>query len=448
MADAFDVLRTPVAPVTPDPEFALRLRTRIARALSLPKGVTVSDLDLDIRADADAELESSLIGAGPSPSSTARATITPYLAISGASEAIEWYKTALGARLSSEPIMMPDGRVGHAEIEISGAFVMLADEFPDIGHTAPTQELGVHVTLHLTVEDVNSVIASAVAAGARLERPASDHEYGRMGTIRDPFGHRWLIAQESTRDPEPTREVPMAPRHGDIGYVSLWVPDVDRAASFFSRVLGWQYAPGSGNQGRQVQGFALHHGLWGGVERATLFLCFAVDDLQGAIDRVRLSGGTAAEAHEEPYGTISECVDDQGVQFAIFAPPGGVAESRGARGAAGSTGDVQGTLSYITMEVPDSSRTRAFYGSVLGWSFSAGSVADGWQVEDVSPMVGVSGGHDLATTVPMYQVDDIDIAVERARASGGTATSPEVQPYGITSTCTDDQGTRFYLGQF
>lgn len=62
-------------------------------------------------------------------------------------------------------------------------------------------------------------------------------------------------------------------------------------------------------------------------------------------------------------------------------------------------------------------------------------------------MVGISGGHELVTTVPMYQVADIASAVERIRRAGGTATEPEVQPYGITSTCTDDQGTRFYLGE-
>jgi predicted enzyme related to lactoylglutathione lyase len=92
-------------------------------------------------------------------------------------------------------------------------------------------------------------------------------------------------------------------------------------------------------------------------------------------------------------------------------------------------------------------RARAFYGSVLGWRFRPGRVEDGWQVDDVAPMTGLSGGHGQATTVPMYQVDDIEAAVRRVRDGGGSASDPEVQPYGITSTCTDDQGTRFYLGQ-
>ena len=128
------------------------------------------------------------------------------------------------------------------------------------------------------------------------------------------------------------------------------------------------------------------------------------------------------------------------MSFALFASPDGTADSN-------TDGRTDGPLAYITMEVPDSAKTRAFYGSVLGWRFAPGRVDDGWQVEDVSPMLGISGGHERATTVPMYRVDDIETAVVLVRGAGGTASAPEVQPYGTTSTCTDDQGTRFYLGQ-
>jgi predicted enzyme related to lactoylglutathione lyase len=233
-------------------------------------------------------------------------------------------------------------------------------------------------------------------------------------------------------------------RQGDIGYVSLWVQDIDRAAAFFSTVLDWDYGPASGPQGRQVEAQSLHHGLWGGQQRSTLFLCFAVDDVNHGVERVRDAGGTAEDPHVEPYGLISGCTDDQGVQFAIFEPPGGI-EMRSVAGP--SSGARHGDLAYVTMEVVDSARARGFYGSVLGWHFAAGRVDDGWQVEDVVPMVGLSGGHEVATTVPMYRVDDIAVAVERVRLCGGTATDPEVLPYGTTSTCTDDQGTRFHLGR-
>jgi predicted enzyme related to lactoylglutathione lyase len=232
-------------------------------------------------------------------------------------------------------------------------------------------------------------------------------------------------------------------RHGDIGYASLWLPDVDRAAAFYSTVLGWRYAPASGHQGRRVEGLALHHGLWGGVDPPTLFCCYAVEDITAATARVTAAGGTAETPTAEPYGIVADCTDDQGVRFALYQPPDGVSSRRSAPQAGGRRGD----LVYVTMEVVDSARARAFYGSVLGWRFSGGRVTDGWQVDDVAPMVGMSGGHPTATTVPMYRVDDIAASVEVVRDAGGMATDPEAQPYGITATCTDDQGARFYLGQ-
>jgi len=230
------------------------------------------------------------------------------------------------------------------------------------------------------------------------------------------------------------------PRHGDIGYVSLWVPDVDRADAFYSRVLGWRTAAPH-PRSRQVEGLSLQHGLWGGEEHNTLFLCITVDDVAAAVERVRAAGGTAEDAHEEPYGLISLCVDDQGMRFALFQPPPGPS----AKGP--ENGMREGDIAHITLEVADSARFRVFFGQVVGWRFHSARVEDGWGVDDVVPMTGLHGGHDRATGVPMYRVDDIAAAVERVRAARGTATDPAIQPYAVTSECVDDQGTRFYLGQ-
>jgi uncharacterized glyoxalase superfamily protein PhnB len=427
MADPFGALRLSPVPTSPDPSFSARLRSRLARALDLPKGVIVSTSTID----------QELATSSPEEASP-NTTVVPYLAVSGAEGALAWYTEALGASVRGRPIVMPDGRIGHAELDVGGARFMLSDEHPAIGVSAPAPGSGASVTLVLTVAQVDSLIERAVAAGAHLERPAADFDYGRNGVIRDPFGHRWMIASEAT----PTAAIRAAGlRHGDVGYVSLFVPDVERAAAFFSAVLGWQYDPGSGPEGRQVQGLSLHHGLWGGVEHATLFLCFAVDDITAAVQLVRAAGGTAEEPHSEPYGLLSGCLDDDGVRFAIFEPPGGtVAEP--ARPVA-----LEGDVAYVTMETRDSAKARAFYGTLLRWRFSPGRVTDAWQVSDVVPMLGVSSGHDRATGVPMYRVDDVAAAVQRVRQAGGSATDPEAQPYGITSTCSDDQGTRFYLGQ-
>jgi PhnB protein len=121
-------------------------------------------------------------------------SVTPYLAVDGAPGAIEFYKRAFGA---TEVMRMPapGGKVGHAEIEIAGSRVMLADEYSAMGFRSPKALGGSPVSLHLYVEDVDDVVRQAVAAGAKELRAVKDQFYGdRAGTIEDPFGHVWHIA--------------------------------------------------------------------------------------------------------------------------------------------------------------------------------------------------------------------------------------------------------------
>lgn len=121
-------------------------------------------------------------------------SVTPYLAVDDAAAALEFYKRAFGA---SERMRMaaPGGRVGHAEIEIGGSCIMLADEYPDMGFRSPKAIGGTPVSLHLYVEGVDAVVRQAVAAGAKEVRPVKDQFYGdRTGTVEDPFGHVWHIA--------------------------------------------------------------------------------------------------------------------------------------------------------------------------------------------------------------------------------------------------------------
>jgi PhnB protein len=120
--------------------------------------------------------------------------VTPYLIVKGAARAIEFYAKAFGAR---ELFRMagPDGRVGHAELQLGDSRVMLADEHPEIGAKSPQTIGGSPVTLHLYVEDVDATVARAVGAGARLDRPVADQFYGdRNGGLTDPFGHVWFVA--------------------------------------------------------------------------------------------------------------------------------------------------------------------------------------------------------------------------------------------------------------
>lgn len=119
--------------------------------------------------------------------------VTPYLIVNGAREAIEFYKRAFGA---SEIMRMDQGdKIGHAEIQIGDSRIMLADEFPTMNIRGPRSIGGTPVSIMIYVEDVDAVVARAVDAGAKLERPVKDQFYGdRSGSIEDPYGHIWHIA--------------------------------------------------------------------------------------------------------------------------------------------------------------------------------------------------------------------------------------------------------------
>lgn len=121
-------------------------------------------------------------------------SVTPYLTIRGASEAIEFYKNAFGA---AELMRMP-GPGGktlmHAEIKIGSSIVMISDEFPDFQVFSPSHFNGTTASLLLYVEDCDAVYQRAIAAGAKSFRPPEDMFWGdRMATIYDPFGHKWSI---------------------------------------------------------------------------------------------------------------------------------------------------------------------------------------------------------------------------------------------------------------
>lgn len=127
----------------------------------------------------------------PIPDSYPR--VCPYLNIDGAADAIEFYERVFDA---TERIRMdgPDSKVGHAELGIGDSVVMLADEYPDMGVKGPKSIGGTPVVLSIYVEDVDSTVAKAKAAGATITRPVKDRFYGdRVGQIEDPFGHVWSI---------------------------------------------------------------------------------------------------------------------------------------------------------------------------------------------------------------------------------------------------------------
>ena len=120
--------------------------------------------------------------------------VTPYLIVDGAGAAIDFYKSVLGAgeRMRMEG---PDGKVGHAEVEIGNSVIMLADEHPEMDAVGPKTVGGTPVSLHVYVEDADSTFERALEAGAKALRPVEDKFYGdRSGGFEDPFGHQWNVA--------------------------------------------------------------------------------------------------------------------------------------------------------------------------------------------------------------------------------------------------------------
>ena len=121
-------------------------------------------------------------------------SITPYLIVNAAKEAIQFYKTAFAAK---EAMRMEgkQGKVMHAELKIGDAKIMLADEFPEMNAHAPAKFGGSPVSIHLYVKDVDKTVDKAIAAGAKVIRPIENMFYGdRCGTLEDPYGHKWHVS--------------------------------------------------------------------------------------------------------------------------------------------------------------------------------------------------------------------------------------------------------------
>jgi len=140
-------------------------------------------------------------------------SVTPYLVVDGAAEAIDWYAKVLGA---TEVLRMPmpaksdaaggvegEDRIGHAEIRIGDSHVMLSDEWPDMNLLGPKSRGGTTASLMVYLENVDTVFQRALDAGATEERPVADQFYGdRSGCVIDPFGHRWMLSTHIEDVPE------------------------------------------------------------------------------------------------------------------------------------------------------------------------------------------------------------------------------------------------------
>lgn len=427
MTDSHDplaVLRGGELPVAPDPAFADRLRARLQSAVSLPnrtQEVVMSGTDTAI-----ADLtEPAVQPAAGAP----HAAALPYLTVANARDAIAWYVEAFGATVLDAPFEMDDGRIGHAELAIGDGVLYLADEYPEIGLRAPAPQ-SVSVSLMLRVGDTDAILERARQLRAEVQREPYENYGARNAAIIDPFGHRWMLSGPVTGTAVPIQ-------HGDAGYVSVWVPDADRAAAFYGHVLGWSYDPATHQVTNTDQRISIHSV----ASSQGMLCCYAVTDLDGARRSIVDGGGTVGQPQDFDFGTVLDATDPTGTSFAVFRPAPGTP-----RPALNGTGP--GELSYITYQIPDSGAFKAFYSRLLFWTFEPGRIHDGWAVREAHPMSGCAGGNAEAVIVPMWTVADIDAAVARVREAGGTVIDePSRQSYGMSALCADDQGIRFYLGE-
>ena len=242
-------------------------------------------------------------------------TLTPYIVVSDARRAMDWYAEVFGAQRRGELQVNADGTIGHAEVGIGDAVLMFAeasDLWPDVPVRAPDSPATFSHTLHLEVDDVDASTERARRSGASVEREPADQPYGRAAVIVDPFGHRWMLLRP------PARATRL--RQGDVANVTMVARDARRAKEFYEAVLQVPFSPGHPGAWRTDQTtppLAILPSRGAGPE---VQLSYRVDDIAAAVQRVRAAGGRAGEPEHRPFGLLAECTDDQGGTFRLWQP--------------------------------------------------------------------------------------------------------------------------------
>lgn len=326
---AFDGLRHRDQGVEPDPRFARRLRAELEAALA-------PTIDLPERnstvTDANEPTESTAAPADPAAGTGGPSVATgplPYIAVTDAATAIEWYVSVLDA-VETIRYVGDDGRVGHAEVVVGGGRMMISDEYPDFGARSPGTVGGTPVKLYVEVPDVDAVWERALTDGADGHRPPADQAYGRRAcAFRDPFGHEWMV---QTVTAEPTTDEVEEGFGGEfrivtpdqppveLGYVTLAFGDTDRARAFYGELFGWRTVEGASGPGfAHIDNTRLPMGMAPGDATAAPELFFAVDDLDAATQRVVALGGRVIDRPEYASGhPAATCEDDQGRRFTLI----------------------------------------------------------------------------------------------------------------------------------
>ena len=232
----------------------------------------------------------------------------------GARQAIDWYTEVFAARLRGGLYEGPDGSIGHAELAIGDAVLMLSDPWLEGGVDAPSRagRTATRCTCRSTTSTARSAGRPTRAPSSSASRRTSPTVGWRRCSIRS------AIAGCSTSRHGRRRRV----AHGDIGYVTLSVPDDERAKAFYGAVLGWQFTPGNVPRGWQIEGRTPMMGMHGerGAVPVGRRCATASPTWPTAIERVRAAGGEADDPQPQPYGLLAYCTDDQGIPFQLWQP--------------------------------------------------------------------------------------------------------------------------------
>ena len=405
-----------------------------------------------------------------------RVTATPYLSVRGASAAISFYEKALGATVLSR-IDQPDGRVGHAELNIGGAKIYLADEFPEIDFRSPESFGGSPVRIHLDVPDVDASARRMVAAGATVVRPVADQFYGdRSGQFRDPFGYTWTLsthkeevspeemrrraaalAQQSPAQPPAETAKKVNPIREGFHTVTpyLVIPEASQWLDFVKRAFGAEEHFRAKRPGAEE--VIMHAEVKIGdsmVEVADanpeypatpMTLLLRVSDPDAAYERAVEAGATRFDpVTDHDYGSRGGTVKDaSGNRWHIFTPTPGSDLFQ-------SFGSVTPHL-YATQTVELIEFIEKAFGAkeIYRAQMPDGGIPHA-QLRIGDSIVALAGGRGpyqpMPGTLHLY-VPDTDAVYAQALAAGAASIQPPAdQPYGDRSAgVTDPFGNRWFI---
>ncbi|MDH3678588.1 MAG: hypothetical protein OEV40_01435 [Acidimicrobiia bacterium] len=224
---------------------------------------------------------------------------------------------------------------------------------------------------------------------------------------------------------------------GYLFYFTLPAHDRDQAARFYGELFGWDLR--ASENGFHVEGVYPPMGL-ATSGSATVEVWIEVRDIDEAVARVRSLGGEAAEPVHYDSGWNASCRDDQGVAFNLIVPNPDYRQ-----GQARST--KAGELFYWSLPAPDPERSKQFYHELLGWEYGDPGDAGGLHVANKLPDGGLGGGREGTNADLFFRVADLDAAMAKVTALGGSAEPAGEGPEGRHAMCTDDQGTPFGLSE-